>query len=91
VTVRAEIGGMTEPEADAYSVLVDAMDRERPSCRDDDRYTLDPAKLTKGDHIEMGETCALCPLLAACKAYATAFPPASGYWAGRQYGVKGTR
>jgi hypothetical protein len=69
--------------ADAYAVLVDAMDVQRPLCRGDDRFTAN--SVTPADRIEMCEMCTLCPIRAACAAYAEAEQPRAGFWAGQFY------
>lgn len=68
----------------AWEALQDAMLTTPPLCLNDPRFTAD--ELTPGDVIELAETCTLCPLRAACEAYAIDGRPAGGFWAGRMRG-----
>ena len=66
----------------AWEALQEAMTHTPPLCLNDDRFTADD--LEPGDVIELTETCTLCPLRAACEAYAREGRPAAGFWAGRK-------
>ncbi|MFC5791984.1 WhiB family transcriptional regulator [Agromyces tardus] len=67
----------------AFQALKQQMLRRSPACRNDDRFVAD--ELEAVDQREMAELCALCPLRAACAAYAAAERPAAGFWAGIKY------
>lgn len=69
---------------DAWAALSKALEEEVPLCEGDDLFTAD--RLAPEDAAFCLALCAACPVLAECRAYATAARPASGYWAGRQYG-----
>jgi hypothetical protein len=66
--------------SDAYQALHSAMETTSPLCRDDSRFiddTINPARVV--------ELCNLCPLFAACRAYAIAARPSAGIYAGRRW------
>lgn len=64
----------------AFVALQAAMVKTDPLCLDDERFTNDG---TDPQHVI--EMCNLCPLFAACKAYALAARPTGGIWAGKKY------
>jgi hypothetical protein len=66
--------------ADAYTALHSAMETTTPLCRNDDRFIDDD---TNPAHVV--ELCNLCPLFAACKAYAIAARPKGAIYAGRRW------
>jgi hypothetical protein len=66
--------------SDAYQALHTAMETMSPLCRDDSRFiddTINPARVV--------ELCRVCPLFAACRAYAIAARPKAGIYAGRRW------
>ena len=72
--------------ADAWAALVSEMDESRPSCRGDQRFTLDRDQLIDGELDEMEATCWQCPIRDACLKFATTERPTGGYWAGQFWG-----
>lgn len=67
-------------EAAAMADLVQAMGEVRPACRGDARFIDD---LTKPAAVR--DVCRACPLLNACREYATIVRPSGGIWAGRRW------
>lgn len=70
--------------AAAWDALQAAMQRNPPLCTGDDRFVVD--ELSPADEIECRELCNMCPLRAACAAFAQEGRPAGGFWAGRKRG-----
>jgi hypothetical protein len=66
--------------SDAYTALQSAMTETDPLCLDDNRFTMDET-----DPRHVIELCQLCPLFAACKAYAIAARPKGAIYAGRRW------
>lgn len=73
-------------EDDAYAALVDGMDRVRPLCRGDDRFTDDE---TNPEHVR--ELCLMCPLYGLCLNYARIAKPKGGIWAGLRWATAAER
>ncbi|MFF2495844.1 WhiB family transcriptional regulator [Agromyces sp. NPDC058064] len=69
----------------AWTALQEAMQRTEPLCLNDPRFVAD--QLSQPDAIECRELCTMCPLRAACEAYAQEGRPAAGFWAGRKRGT----
>ena len=69
--------------SEAYEALAFAMENDRPLCADDPRFTADD--LTQTDVNELGQICAICPLVEFCSAYAAIERPKVGVWAGKRY------
>jgi hypothetical protein len=66
--------------SDAYTALHSAMETTSPLCLDDDRFTMDET-----DPRHVIELCQLCPLQAACRAFAIAARPTGAIYAGRRW------
>ena len=66
--------------ADTWAALNAAMEHLTPECINDPRFTDDTTRAA-----DVAEICDDCPLLAACKAFATASRPAAGIWGGRRW------
>lgn len=65
---------------DAFERLSKAMQVTDPACQDDDRFVSDDIPAATLSHI-----CRVCPLYAACAAYAGIARPKGGIWAGKRY------
>lgn len=65
----------------AYDALTRVLERGDQLCLDDDRFTAD----TTAHDAELGEFCAVCPVQAACHAYAVSARPDAGFWAGQRW------
>lgn len=81
---------MTTPKrGDAeYRTLTEALDRKKPSCLNDWRFTVDAEDLDDDDKAQMHNLCRSCPLIEMCTLYATTARPRGGFWAGRYWGRK---
>lgn len=77
---------MRDPAAAEFQRLARALEYLDPACRDDARFIADAEDLSSDDTTAMAATCARCPLLELCEAYATRARPVGGYWAGHRYG-----
>lgn len=71
---------MTATDA-AYTALTYALEGGEQLCLDDARFTQD----TTNDDAELAELCAVCPVQAACHAYALTARPDAGFWAGQRW------
>lgn len=80
--------GLDVPGAarDAWHALTDALDVTTPACQGDNRFTSET--LAARDLGAMRALCDMCPLFAACEAFANAAPGWSmaGFWAGAKRG-----
>lgn len=73
-----------DPGEQQYAALVEAMETDRPACRDYELFTADD--IDNQQFALAKRLCADCPLRALCQAYAVAAKPTAGIWAGKQYG-----
>ncbi len=63
---------------EAYTRLLDAIDRNTPACHGDDRFIAD--KLTPDEKEQLEAICWSCPVRGACAAYASEAKPKAGYY-----------
>jgi hypothetical protein len=72
-----------------YAALVDAMETDRPACRDYELFTADQTDAAQ--QALAARLCDVCPLRALCEAYAEASKPPVGIWAGIPYPRRGRK
>jgi hypothetical protein len=79
---------MTAGEAE-YAALVEAMENDRPACRDYELFTAD--NTDAAEKALAKRLCTECPLTRYCDAYAEASKPTVGIWAGIPYPRRGRK
>lgn len=65
---------------DLFTDLLVAVERHRPGCENDPRFTDD--EIPTSTRAELHQICQACPILTECAEFARASRPTGGFWPG---------